>query len=96
MDDEWGPWIEHDGKASLPPDGTFIHVVFEDGDEWMVFSGESGYSPTKFGDETDETDHSWFWVEGYCRIIRYRIRRPKSMQILTNILREVEREREVV
>lgn len=79
--EEWGPWIDHDGKG-CPCVGMMVHVVlvnqFGFEKEMIVIAGSMG-------------GESWEWVNApkYKRIIRYRIRKPKGMAILEGILRDI-------
>lgn len=86
-DEQWGPWIEHDGSG-CPCVGQYVQVKFDD-DRPDVFGFSYGV--------LDET--SGWLLENACRVavfIRYRIRKPKGLTILQDILREVERVDEMV
>lgn len=72
--DEWGHPIEHDGSNQPVPDGTFVEVVFLDGDTDQAFADEFAWSHSQLGE---------FWP-GY--IIRYRIRKPRGLAILECLL----------
>lgn len=82
MSEEWGPWIEHDGKGCTCV-GQYCHVVFMNGHEEFGWAGNG---------------RGWLWDSPpeYAKIIRYRIRKPKGMAILESIMREVERKHELV
>ena len=71
-DNEWGPWIEHDGNG-CPCKGMFVHVVFQDEHEWECIAGSFG-------------GQSWDWTTGCTRIVRYRIRKPRGLTILEDLL----------
>lgn len=80
-DDDWGPWIKHDGSG--PPSISApvrVQCVAPDGDSVdVVWDGYPG--------------QSWFWrrtwwgkIEAEAKpIIRYRVRRPKELQLLRDI-----------
>ncbi len=74
MTDEWGPWIEHDGKG-CPCVGEFVHTVHHHGYEFLGIAGSGG-------------GRSWDWSNApwYSRIIRYRIRKPRGLTILEGLL----------
>lgn len=87
-DSEWGPWIEHDGRKF--PYGEMVPVIVEIQtevpDESKIVEGHSG-----------DCMGAWLRVIlGRPYILRYRIRKPKGLTILRDILREVEREPEMV
>ncbi len=82
MTDEWGPWIEHDGKG-CPCVGRVVMVAAIRnllGEVW-----EQGPAIAQGG-------QSWFWaVTGLPpndtqQIIRYRIRKPRGLTILEGVL----------
>lgn len=90
MADEWGPWIEHDGRGCPVPDGTVVEVMVEGnpGD----FFGPVEFAATKEG-------LSWYWTwwmvivdgEWVARIVRYRLRRPNALRRLIDIAADPER-----
>lgn len=94
MSDEYGPWIEHDGKG-CPVVGMWVHVVSLKGEEAEGIARPACGRP-KVGKRS-----RWIWSgqENMKRIDgvkKYRIRKPRAMSILTDILREVERQPELV
>ena len=82
---EWGPWIEHDGKGcpcvgmwvqaeyDVPPRGPFAHGSVS-GKTWE-------------GRARGRT--SWVWPDFRGNIIRYRIRKPRGMTILENLIADL-------
>lgn len=71
MADEWGPWIEHDGKGCPVKDGVWCHRVFN--------QPARGTDPTCHGQiddvspvESEWESHAWAWSQGCVHIIRYR------------------------
>lgn len=82
--EDWGPWVEHDGKHC--PKGQYVHAIAYDGGEWRGIAGmipgslEYYHGGWFFDIDNAESDH----------VFKYRIRKPKGLSILTNILREVE------
>ncbi len=87
MSDDWGPWVEHDGKGM--PD----HIVGVPCECYFLHSG-ADLTPGSAGPDGD----SWHWMVRHgvpeCfgvadPIIRYRIRKPRGMKVLENILAEL-------
>lgn len=78
MTEEWGPWIEHDGRGCPLSGPTYCRVEFADGEVIDHFI----------------TRRSWMWDWAMCaaagapdcRIIRYRVRKPKGLVILEAVL----------
>lgn len=73
MIDEWGPWIEHDGKGCQCV-GFWVEVKMLDGDVDQALCDE-------FVWEYQELEE---FFQGY--IIRYRIRKPLGMKILQQLV----------
>jgi hypothetical protein len=84
MSEEWGPWIEHEGK-SKPANGIVFEGVWATGTRAIAVVGgpmvgrwkrsEIGYAGPAYAS-------SWIW-EGKgisVPIIRYRLRRPRALQ----------------
>lgn len=96
--DEWSEWVEHDGSG-CPCIGEYVQLEYDvevDATMWRgpsdaIIHGKRVEVIVRRGPL-----NSWNWRIGWARVIRYRIRKPKGLTILTNILREVERECEVV
>lgn len=81
--EEWGPWTSHDGSGCPFPAGTIVEVLFEDA---------FGYRSRTVATVTGGSYSSWNW-ETYPelkRIIRYREKRPRGMQILDAVLKDVD------
>lgn len=97
---EWGPWIDHDGKG-CPVVGKYIQVEAQsttgkwaksdlmiscDGYkalfEYMCRKGEPAWDWEHFGKVSKSGQR-------VPRIIRYRVRKPKGMEMLDKILRDV-------
>lgn len=91
MSEEWGPWIEHDGKG-CPCVGEFVHLVAYGGQEdlGVPTSGLSVPPPPGFW-------NTWFWDsippwKSAARVIRYRIRKPRGLTILEGLLENLPEE----
>ena len=74
MSEEWGPWAEHDGMG-CPCVGMYVEVDHETGSGLIIprVSGECG----------------WNGLPYESNVIRYRIRKPKGLQILEAILQDL-------
>ena len=89
MSEEWGPWIEHDGRGCPLPVGTYIK------DEWEGPPGRfnSSEGPISYR-ELEAFDWSNFGKKSLhgmrCgRVIRYRIRKPRGLVILEKLLTDL-------
>ena len=92
MDEEGGPWIDHDGKSC--PWGQVVRAVFR------PTSGEYTKGPLIAGSAGGQ---SWFWGNANLRgtwpynkggkksmpVVRYQIKKPKGLSLLEEILAEV-------
>ena len=90
---EWGPWIEHDGKHT-PANGTIVQIEYANG---LLLVGVVGDRP-KTGKELgvpiyygETFASSWIWGEWGLSvpIIRYRIRKPRGLTILENLIADL-------
>jgi len=80
MSDEWGPWIEHDGKH-MPPDGSLCQAAFDDGKTLL--------GVVRCDDETHRDSFLWCGDISMSHVIRYRIRKPRGMAILEGLLADL-------
>lgn len=91
MADEWGPWIEHDGKG-CPVPGQFVRT--EDRGGIVIDHVALGVMISRAG-----AARSWgrpcsrnLWLWGICEgasareVVRYRIRRPKALRDLIDLV----------
>jgi len=78
MSDEWGPWIEHDGKGCPLPVGTLVHRVFAKGIGYggVVPPGSTEHISRVHPGEFGSWDHSI----GHVQVIRYRLHRPTALR----------------
>lgn len=87
MSEEWGPWIEHDGRG-CPCEGAFVESETADGE--VLRHTAMGH----FGGIGNPVN-CWDWKECYTRgvphwrLLRYRIRKPRGLSILEEIARGV-------
>lgn len=88
-DEQWGPWIEHDGKG-CPCVGMWVQCEVESRvtllnvDATVLGDRLLEYRPLVGG-----LHRSWHWKPGFNAILRYRIRKPKGLTMLESILAEV-------
>lgn len=80
--EEWTEWFQHDGKG-CPCVGKMVQVE--------VHGSRTGRIWFEEGRAGSNGGHSWNWTnKSICiLIIRYRIRRPKGMAILHQILADL-------
>jgi hypothetical protein len=77
MDEEWGPWIEHDGKGCPLPRGTFVQSEQRDG---LIETHKA--LCLRF---VDGAPTCWEWLGLPDDIIRFRIRKPKALRELIDM-----------
>lgn len=90
-EEEWGPWLDHDGKSC--PKGFLVEVEFLRGDPrtMVVIAGVKGGRSWFYGNAGDKST----WSSTPTRsskaipVIRYRFRKPKGMKTLEKILEEL-------
>jgi hypothetical protein len=70
--DEWGPWVEHDGKGLPCPAGAFVQAIDREGD--------------LYDELADDLEWLWSGTNWCVDIIRYRIRKPRGLTILEGLL----------
>lgn len=94
-EEEWGPWIEHDGKCRPVAAGVICEVEYAHGGTRIITAGsgklvsvgkrvEIGYYGPLYAS-------SWVHAgKGKCApIIRYRIRKPRGLTILESLLTDL-------
>lgn len=83
MSEEWGPWIEHDGRG-CPCVGMFVELV-----ALCVCLGE--LPPRRGTPLATSTLMSWDWANHpkYTAVLRYRIRKPRGMVVLEGQLADL-------
>ncbi len=80
-EEQWGPWIEHDGGPRPVPKGTFCHLIF--------VTGLQSVGPVGCGrDGLAITPDNAPWGHPNL-IIRYRIRKPRGLVILETLLTDL-------
>lgn len=84
MSEQWGPWIEHDGMGCPLKSPSWCQVEFADGELVTHYITRMSWM--------------WFWPccdargRSDCKIIRYRIRKPRALSQLQQMIRELEGE----
>lgn len=89
MAEEWGPWIEHDGKG-CPVVGMYVRIRTASGFEIEGVPSEKCAVPAD-GEAT-----AWIWSslpqsEAFLRVIRYRLRRPSALRRLIDLAADPEK-----
>lgn len=88
-DEEWGPWIEHDGKGCPVRAGSYIQVELsvaptEIKGDWVQIA------PRLFEGWLLNTDsRNWSWIEGFSKIIMYRVKKPKGLKMLEELIQNL-------
>jgi hypothetical protein len=83
--EEWGPWIEHDGRGKPSQVyGKPVRLVEASGAVLDVVSSPN--PPQAFGVNCWDWDDCDAKGEYYAKIIRYRIRKPRGLTILEVLL----------
>ncbi|WP_243612946.1 hypothetical protein [Shimia aestuarii] len=90
-DEEWGPWIEHDGRGIPVPVGTVVNVLGSHGSDIMDIIRDTN------ADIPSGATTAWHWsfwpaiyLRKYEHVTRYRIRKPRGMQILEGLLEQID------
>ena len=92
---EWGPWIEHDGKHQ-PPLGTYV-MVQVDKEALFEWRGPPRCVFEHVMRENHMNTACWLWAvmrpkRDEALVTRYRIRNPRSVEMLKRIAQDVETE----
>jgi hypothetical protein len=93
MEEEWGPWIEHDGKG-CPCEGMMVESVTAGGQAAIHIAGalrvqvHTGQAIRYSGPTSGD---AWDWaslapVAFHLRVIRYRIRKPNALRELIDMV----------
>ena len=87
MREEWGPWIEHDGKG-CPCVGEYAHLIFDRKIIRMCAPGMIKVSDNAVMGIVDGDGPEWgeFSFLPTCKVLRYRIRRPRGLTILQDLI----------
>ena len=85
MTEEWGPWIDHDGKG-CPCVGQYVAIQVR---------GPVPSGSIPIGNIDCDIAETWaWWHDGqYDDIIRYRIRKPRAMKLLQSIVENPPKQR---
>lgn len=87
-DAEWGPWIEHDGKGCPVLDGVICHRILSEparGDDVRALGKDEDISPVDRAWEW----RAWEWEPDAVWVLRYRIRKPRGLTILENLIADL-------
>ena len=92
MSDEWGPWVEHDGKG-CPCLGKVVRVTYGKRRGGPIYNRIEEVSETDAIEIADGLG-SWTWKPGWNPIIRYRIRKPRALIDMIERAAELDRVKE--
>ena len=84
-DSEFGPWQDHDGKG-CPCVGKMVHVI------WHAHDGcGTEFEHDGFGIAGIAGDECWRWETRpkFSRVIRYRIRKPRALLDLIQLIADM-------
>lgn len=93
--DEWGPWIEHDGRGCPLQRGTLGEAELRTG---RIVAFRASCGSTRGGPYVPAPDNAytsaWVWGGKPDRwkdeeVIRYRIRKPRGAVILESLLADL-------
>ena len=87
MENDWGPWIEHDGKG-CPCVGRYVQREYAQ-PTTNFWGRKDTICEGRFAWGIAENGHSWMWAPGWNPIIRYRVRKPRGMTILEQLLQDL-------
>ena len=101
--EEWGPWIEHDGAEPSIPNLARFECRFTDGLGKLVFAEGAEIDTSTFPGffwRWKTVRAGWFRSErkrvcdnpAYAPIIRYRIRKPRALLELINLVENLPEE----
>lgn len=97
MSEEWGPWIGHDGNG-CPCAGMYVQIMRANSDVAEGIATMMGKYwcrvPRQYQNERRiiGIESWWNWVSHHPRfgeIINYRIRKPKGMKMLEQLLQDI-------
>lgn len=87
-DEEWGPWVEHDGKG-CPVVGCYVGCEV-DRDIIVAMCDAKVTGPRSFeAIVRSDKGRSWWWSSGFVRILRYRVRKPKGIKVLEGLIQNL-------
>ena len=86
MSEDWGPWIEHDGRGVKPYGaGVYAKVEFGAPDGAVAGAYECiSESPAGRIEGWHVDDYPEYYV-----VIRYRIRKPRGMVVLESLIADL-------
>lgn len=87
--DDWGPWVEHDGQGCPVPRGTLGEAELRNGTvvPFRALCGSVIGGPER--PASRRAGSAWIWGSGpYWRleVVAYRVRRPRGMAILREVV----------
>ena len=80
--EQWGPWIEHDGKG-CPCKGMYAQWFWDNGTPRAGFAGINTvcrHTGVVLGPSRGNVPNAWCWSSNPSRrVVRYRIRKPRAL-----------------
>lgn len=92
MNEEWGPWVEHDGKG-CPCRGAFVESETRNGNIQRHIAEGSAIWP--WGEPAPKSTgikgSAWEWLDAHfpSDVIRYRIRKPRALIELRDMIADL-------
>ena len=84
MSEEWGQWIEHDGNG-CPCVGMWVQAQFRNVRAHFSHGNFSG----GVWEGRAKGITNWTWPDPRGEVIRYRIRKPRGLTILENLIADL-------
>jgi hypothetical protein len=88
-DEEWGPWVDHDGKGCPVQAGTYLQMEVNIAPTHVTGAWVQ-LAPKLFeGRVITTTSRNWTWTKGFANIVRYRVRKPKGLTMLEELIQNL-------
>jgi hypothetical protein len=103
-DEQWGPWIEHDGKGQPVPDGTIVQMELKGPTQngWRFTKPDTVVLHEEPGRAIiiSRTSRQGFWNWSnfgrvtpsgglYSKTVRYRVKKPKGLKMLEELIQNL-------
>jgi hypothetical protein len=87
-DEEWGPWVEHDGNG-CPCVGMYVHMVLDGISKIDINTRTQHINGGRELVGIASGGRSWFWDKSLRKIIRYRVRKPKGLKMVEELIQNL-------
>jgi len=86
MSEEWGPWIEHDGKG-CPCPGILAQWELDGAEQYVGQTDCNGFTMVapRIVQGVAQPGLCWNWHPYVVPVLRYRMRRPQALRDLVAI-----------